>query len=608
MSVRRLRPRRRCAQLRLAAILLLASAAAVAETSSPTTPSPPDPSSAAEAAERLRYRVVVEAPQPLRDTLATSVDLIRWQTYDEMSSSLFDALVRQASAQAKEAAATEGYFSANVDVVVDRSETPWRVTLSVAPGPQAKVDHANIDVQGVAANDDVGTQTITTIRRDWPLGPGTPFRQPTWIDAKRKAVDTLAGQGFASAKLLSSEALVDPDANTVDINVTLDSGPVFHVGELDIQGLSRYPPELVRNYRTRKVGDRYSLDELEQFVRRLNGTGYFASVHAAIDTDPAKADEAPVHVGVIEAPPKRLEAGLGFSTDTAFRGNVSYRDVDVNKHALQMYIDARVESKLQNASLRFVQPPGANGWSPSVFGRVERTDISGLVTETAVAGVRMSSLDERNQWQYGAAYYVDRQLPQDQPVQDSNALYVDVERAWRRVDDLIAPTKGWIAIAQAGVGVPGVSSRSFQRVILRYGLWEPISKEWSFTARAEGGAVFASSRNDIPSALLFRTGGDTTVRGYAFESLGLKQGDSTLPTRYYFASSVEATRWITDAWGIATFVDAGNAFDDAADFKVVVGYGVGARVRTLIGPFRLDVAYGQESRQVRVHFSVGIAF
>ena len=73
-------------------------------------------------------------------------------------------------------------------------------------------------------------------------------------------------------------------------------------------------------------------------------------------------------------------------------------------------------------------------------------------------------------------------------------------------------------------------------------------------------------------------------------------------------TSVEATRWISDAWGIAAFVDAGNAFDAASDFKLAVGYGIGARVRTPIGPFRLDVAYGEQSRQVRLHFSVGIAF
>jgi translocation and assembly module TamA len=39
-----------------------------------------------------------------------------------------------------------------------------------------------------------------------------------------------------------------------------------------------------------------------------------------------------------------------------------------------------------------------------------------------------------------------------------------------------------------------------------------------------------------------------------------------------------------------------------------LGYGIGGRVRTPIGPFRLDLAYGEQSRQVRLHFSVGVAF
>jgi translocation and assembly module TamA len=591
----------------LASTLLIASAAALADAPPPSASASPAAPSAADE-QRLRYRVVIDASAALRDVLETSVDLIRWQSYEEMSPSLFDALVRQASDQAKEAAATEGFFSANVDVAVDRTTTPWQVKVSVTPGPQARVERASIDIQGAATTDDAGRAAIADVKRAWPLAKGAPFRQPAWISAKTQAVTQLAGSGFAAAKLLSSEALVDPAANSVDVQLTIDSGPVFHLGDLEIEGLSRYPAELVRNYRTRRPGDRYSIAELDQFVRRLNGTGYFASVHAAIDADPAKADDAPVHVSVIEAPTKKLEAGLGFSTDTAFRGNVSYRDVDVNHHALQMYVDARVESKLQNASLRFVSPPAANGWSPSVFARLEQTDISGLVTKTAIAGARMSSLDERNQWQYGAAFYTDLQQPTGLANEDAHALYVDVERAWRRVDDLVAPTRGWIALAQAGVGIPGASTRQFGRVIVRYTMWQPISPLWSFTARADAGAVLAASRNDIPSSLLFRTGGDVSVRGYAFQSLGIKEGDVVLPARYYFATSVEATRWITDLWGLAMFVDAGDAFDATSDMKVALGYGLGVRVRTPIGPFRLDLAYGQESRQVRLHFSVGVAF
>jgi translocation and assembly module TamA len=44
------------------------------------------------------------------------------------------------------------------------------------------------------------------------------------------------------------------------------------------------------------------------------------------------------------------------------------------------------------------------------------------------------------------------------------------------------------------------------------------------------------------------------------------------------------------------------------DFRFAVGYGAGVRVRTPLGPFRLDLAYGQQVHQVRIHFSVGLSF
>jgi len=146
------------------------------------------------------------------------------------------------------------------------------------------------------------------------------------------------------------------------------------------------------------------------------------------------------------------------------------------------------------------------------------------------------------------------------------------------------------------------------RTVARFAAWHPLGTDYQLSGKLEGGAVVGASRQEVPSTLLFRTGGDTTVRGYAYESLGVQDGAATVPGRYYVVSSVEATRWINQTWGIATFVDAGNAFDDVHDLKLALGYGVGARIRTPIGPFRFDVAYGQQSRQVRVHFSVGLAF
>jgi translocation and assembly module TamA len=120
--------------------------------------------------------------------------------------------------------------------------------------------------------------------------------------------------------------------------------------------------------------------------------------------------------------------------------------------------------------------------------------------------------------------------------------------------------------------------------------------------------VIAQSRVGIPSNFLFRTGGDTTVRGYAFESLGVQQGDAVVGGRYYWVGSVELVHWITRTWGVAGFVDAGNAKDKVSELSPALGYGVGARLHTPIGPFRLDVAYGEETKRVRLHFSVGLTF
>jgi translocation and assembly module TamA len=187
-------------------------------------------------------------------------------------------------------------------------------------------------------------------------------------------------------------------------------------------------------------------------------------------------------------------------------------------------------------------------------------------------------------------------------------VYFDYERTWRLVDDLIDPTRGAVFNAQIGAAPPGISTRSFGRVIAKFAGWLPLDPAWTLNVRAETGAVIAPTRAGIPSALLFRTGGDTTVRGYEFDSLGVRNGDATVGGRYYALASAEAIRWFGATWGIAAFVDAGNAGDSADELRPVLGYGGGLRLRSPIGPFRVDLAYGEETRQVRLHLSVGLSF
>ena len=557
----------------------------------------------------VAYRINVEAPSPLKETLMRDVGLVRWQGYAAMTEDLLDRLAREAIDETRNAAAAEGWFSASIDVTIDRRTTPPTITLAVTTGEPTRITAVSIDVTGPATTDiPRGSDAIAKVRRDWGLPVGARFRQQAWTAAKEQAQATLAASPYAAAKITHSEASIDPGEYSGTLAVELASGPAFSFGSFTITGLAKYPESLVRNFNTINRGEPYSEPELVRYIRRLNASGYFASAQAAIDADTTHPEDATVKVAVIEAPPKRLEAGLGYSTDVQFRANASYRDVNINGNGMQMLIEGRLESKLQSASVRFTQPPNDAGWIGTYTAGALRTDIEGLVARTAAIGTRWHTIEERDERALSATFYIDQQQPDGADWVRSHATYLEYERYWRRTDSLISPTTGWMASLQGGGGIPGVSTRGFGRVIGRFAAWLPIDASNEFQFRAQGGAVLAASRDGIPSVLLFRTGGDTTVRGYAFESLGVQEGDATVPGRYYAVLNGELTHWVREAWGIAAFIDAGNAVDSLSDAHLALGYGLGLRVRSPLGPFRVDFAYGQDVHKVRVHLSVGLTF
>lgn len=590
--------------------LALAAAAAPAPSASAQTSAPDRAQETvpARADDTVAFRVDIVAPEAIAAAITGSVDLVRWQEFADMTADLFERLRIAAPPQVREAAATQGYFSAEVDIAVDRATKPWKVTIRVAPGEPTRIAAVRIDVQGDARTMAEGAEAIARIEAEWGLPVGAVFRQSVWTSAKQRAVAILAASPFAAASLTASEALIDPLTREAKLSLAIASGPPFRIGAINVTGLRRYKPGLVQAYSPLTGNALYSEHELDIWIRRLLGSGYFASVQATIDPDPEKAADAPMTVAVIEAPSRRLEFGVGFSTDTQYRASASWSDRNLADRALQFYVDARLESKLQQLDIRFVPAPVSRGWIDTYAGGGLGTDIKNLVTRTAYVTARRQAMDERRTPAFGIGFYQDRQAPLGAPTTTSHALYVDGEYTWREVDNLLLPERGFMVNVKVGGGIPGASTKSFGRVVGRAVGWWPLPGSNQISGRIDAGAVIADSREGIPSVFLFRTGGDTTVRGYAFESLGVSQGEAVVGGRYLGVASVEAIHWFSEAWGLAAFVDAGNATDSLSDFRPLLGYGVGGRIRTPVGPFRLDVAYGQEVHNVRIHFSVGLSF
>jgi translocation and assembly module TamA len=126
--------------------------------------------------------------------------------------------------------------------------------------------------------------------------------------------------------------------------------------------------------------------------------------------------------------------------------------------------------------------------------------------------------------------------------------------------------------------------------------------------------VLARSSARIPATQLFRTGGDTTVRGYGYRDIGVgREGGVIAPGRYLAVGSVEWQRPIRRAgaitnWESTLFVDGGAVSDRVGDLRPAFGVGTGVRWKSPLGPVQADLAYGLKSKKVRLHLNIGVTF
>jgi translocation and assembly module TamA len=152
-----------------------------------------------------------------------------------------------------------------------------------------------------------------------------------------------------------------------------------------------------------------------------------------------------------------------------------------------------------------------------------------------------------------------------------------------------------------------LSDQDFVRSYLRQQVWIPLSESDVVTLRVEGGYTAARSRVGIPQDYLFRVGGTQTVRGFAYQSLGVIEGNAVVGGRVMASGSAEYTHWFGN-FGAALFMDAGGAADVLPVLRMSQGYGIGARWHSAVGPLALDFARGKGQPGMRIHFSVAVAF
>ncbi len=551
--------------------------------------------------------VFLIAPEVVRPILTQHFALPDELMKTESERALF---MRRAQREIPELLMTEGYFSSKVSLrKVMNSGT---LEVVVEPGELTKVSTVNIEFRGDIEQAD--GQRAQLLRKEWSLPQGKGFSAAAWDRAKSDLLTQLARKEYAAARIVDSAAKVDIPSATAQLKIVLDSGPRYRFGAMQVTGLERYTEAMVTRYASFKEGEPYDRNQLLIFQTRLQNLSQFSSIIVSLDMPPLaeKPDgaviTAPVKVQIVEAQSRKVSTGLGYSTNNGARSELSYLDNNFVGRAWAFNTALVLENNRQTLSAGVDTLPDPQGYRLQWLASGERTTIQGLETLRDKFGVTRSHTVYANEFNIGLNWQQEHRIPDGGIRETNQALVLDWRWMQRAVDDPLMPMSGSLTeFRLGGAGKAAFSDEDFVRTYLRRQQWIQLGESDVISLRGETGYTKSPARVNIPQEYLFRVGGTQTVRGFAYQSLGVHEGDAVVGGRAMVAASAEYTHWFSSL-GLAAFADAGDAADRIEALNPVIGYGFGARWRSPIGPLAFDVARSKKVSALFYHFSIAVAF
>ncbi len=403
--------------------------------------------------------------------------------------------------------------------------------------------------------------------------------------------------------------------------MVIDSGPLFHLGALRVEGLQRYDETTVTRLATFGRGEPYSEKLLLDFQERIQKLGLFEGATVELDADPVNAQAATVIVRVKEQTQHVATIGVGYSANTGPRVSLEHTNRSIFGTRWIAHNKFQLGPDQQEWQGELTSHPLDGLYRNLVSGSATRLRNDDQILVGWNARVGRTQDTPRIERLYFAEFTHAR-IDSDVLTSKANAISANYHWVYRDIDNVLLPTRGLTTSLQAGVGYgrgtlsvlgdPDVDRNGpFTRLYARLTWYQPFGNAWYGTARVEAGQVFARDTFAVPDTMLFRAGGDDSVRGYGYRTLAPDIDGVTVSARSLFTTSLEIARPISPrypAYWWAAFIDAGNAADRFAELRPAVGVGVGLRWRSPVGPLRVDLAYGEQVRRFRMHFSVGIAF
>jgi len=484
----------------------------------------------------------------------------------------------------------------------------WHVIFYVNPGPLLKIQHIDLNITGAGAHDPF----FQHLQHDFLLKPGQTFLSATYNNAKQSLFELASQRGYFHAKLLKSVVRVNLKTYRADIVLHFKTGPRYHFGQVTF---SKAPFDEAFLYRfvPFQPGQPYTSKLLHQFENALRDSHYFQQALVDLQREKTRDLTIPIHVTLVPVKAKRYTLGIGYSTDIGVHGFASaeLRRLTRTGHHLAAYIKpsffetkGRIEYiipgenpttdsyKLSAAILKEFQT------RPSTSRSSRRKNPVG---EEQGQNVSYSYTTTLNGWQKTLALtFLDARFHNTgQALRNAHFLFPSLLVLKLKSDDILHPTQGYrISILLRGASNDIASTHSFLQARLDAKLLKKLTEYHRVILRGSVGYTDINDIFNLPISLQFLEGGATSVRGYAFQSIG--------PGKALLVGSAEFQQKVIDNWYAVVYFDAGQVSPRLTG-RFNRSVGVGAVWLSPIGAVGLSLArkINHPDKSLHIVLSIG---
>lgn len=580
---------------------------------------------------RADIRVEIEGISgELKANVLAYLSLSRYATMSDLDEDLLRRLQTRADGEVADALRPFGYYAAHVTSTLTHEGDTWISRLAVDPGPAVRLVEASVRLAGPGKDDPV----LQPPEGDGALTPGAQLSHASYDRVKAELLRRALSHGYLDARYTQSTLLVDPDRLEARAHLVLETGERYRFGSVAVEQ-ETLRGDLMRRYLRFREGDWFDSGALLRTQFALDDSAYFGAVEVSPGERDPEALTVPVTVRADRTRRNRYTFGAGYSTDQLWRVTGTWDNRLLNDRGHRFRIDAAVGTNAQSYGATYTIPVGDPALEKLEFSATQSYQSPG--DTHSISSVLHAGLTQvRGRWQYVPFVDIAHTESEVAGARTTGNLIVpgltiaQVPRGFMSnsgtTSSIIGATPGVVATPggtrTAAADATGFyaeilgspeslhSDVSFLRLHVRDQWRLQLAPKWRAVLRAEGGTTLAHDFQQVPVSYRFFTGGDQTVRGYAYQSLsptdahGQKSGGKDL-----LALSAEIDRDLRRDFAVAVFCDAGNALMRFSD-PLAYGAGVGIRYRLPFLSVGIDLAkpLSNGGGSPRIHLNISPVF